>query len=65
MCQVPAGRVVAVGEKRLTIEYNGKRRELRSILPGIKVGDYVSFSLDMAIDRIDEEEAKAAMGAMR
>lgn len=65
MCQAPVGRVTGVGNKELTIEYNGKSRKLRSILPGIKAGDYVSFSLDIAIDRVDEEEARAILGKMR
>jgi hydrogenase maturation factor len=65
MCQAPVGKVTKVGERVLVVEYNGRSRELRSMLPGIKVGDYVSFSLDIAIDRIDREEAEAVLGAMR
>jgi hydrogenase maturation factor len=64
MCQAPVGKVVAIGEGKITVEYNGKRRELRSKLQDIKPGEYVQFSLDIAIDRIDEEEALMILGGM-
>lgn len=64
MCQAPVGKVKSVNGNEVTIEYNGKSRVLRSKLPDLKEGDYVQFSLDIAIDRIDEEEAKAILGEM-
>ena len=65
MCQAPVGKVTKIGKGTLVVEYNGKNRELRSVLPEINVGDYVSFSLDIAIDKIDREEAEAVLGDMR
>lgn len=65
MCQAPVGRVLEKGDGSLTIDYNGKRRVLRSKLSGINVGDYVQFSLDIAIDKIDEEEARMILGEMK
>jgi hydrogenase maturation factor len=62
MCQTPVGKVVGVGEKSITVECNGKLRELKSKLVDVKKGDYVEFSLDIAIDKIDEEEAKMILG---
>jgi hydrogenase maturation factor len=62
MCQAPVGRVIGVGQGTLTITYKDKTRELRSKLSGIMPGDYVLFSLDIAIDKIDEEEAVAILG---
>jgi len=64
MCQAPVGKVISVGEGKITVEYNGKKRELRSKIPDIKVGEYVQFSLDIAIDKIDEEEALMILGEM-
>lgn len=64
MCQAPVGKVIAVGNGTITVEYNGKHRELRSKIPEIKIGEYVQFSLDIAIDRIDEEEALMILGEM-
>jgi hydrogenase maturation factor len=65
MCQAPVGKVVGVGKGTLTVEYNGKTRELRSRLPNVSSGDYVSFSMDIAIDKVDREEAEAILGDMR
>lgn len=64
MCQAPVGKVISIEEKRILIEYNGKKRVLNSKLPDIKKGDYVTFSLDMAIDKIDKEEAEIILGTM-
>ncbi len=65
MCQAPVGKVVGVGEGTLTVEYNGKTRELRSRIPNVGSGDYVTFSTDIAIDKIDREEAEAILGDMK
>ncbi|MDE1865045.1 MAG: HypC/HybG/HupF family hydrogenase formation chaperone [Candidatus Micrarchaeota archaeon] len=65
MCQAPVGKVLEVRGDRLVVDVKGKRRELRSRLPGIGVGDYVSFSLDIAIDRIEKEEAEAVLEGMK
>ena len=63
MCQTPVGKVVGMGKNTLTVEHKGKLRELRSKLAGIKEGDYVEFSLDIAIDKMDPEEAEMLLGA--
>ena len=66
MCQAPVGKVVGIGNGTVTVEYNGRRRELKSKLLGhIKNGDYVLFSLDIAIDRVDKEEAEMIMRGMK
>lgn len=65
MCQAPVGKVVKVSAGSLTVEYNGKTRELRSRLADIAPGDYVLFSVDIAIDRIDKEEAEAILQGMQ
>lgn len=51
-----------MGGDRITIECNGKRRELRSQLVSVKEGDNVLFSTDFAIEKIDEEEARIIRG---
>ncbi len=65
MCQAPVGKVVEVNENGLVVEYNGKRRELRSKLAEIGRGDYVLFSVDIAIEKVDPEEAKFILGDMK
>jgi hydrogenase maturation factor len=65
MCQAPVGKVVSAEGGKLIVEYNGKRRELRSRLPDVKAGDYVQFSLDIAVDKVDKEEAEIITGKMK
>jgi hydrogenase maturation factor len=65
MCQAAVGKVLSVDGDRLTVSYNGKTRVLRSKLAGVAAGEYVQFSLDIAIDRIDKEEAEAILGDMQ
>jgi hydrogenase maturation factor len=64
MCQAPVGKVLGVEDGSLTVDYNGKRKVLRSKLPEIKVGDYVLFSSGIAIDRVDKEEAESVLGRL-
>ncbi len=65
MCQAPVGRVIEASPKGLLIEYNGKRRELRSRLTDVNAGDYVLFSVDITIEKVDKEEAEAILGDMK
>jgi len=66
MCQAPVGRVININEGSITIEYNGRTRELRSkLLKEVKNGDYVLFSLDIAIDKVDREEAEIILKGMK
>lgn len=64
MCQAPVGKVIKVDNGKLIIEYKGKNRELRSKLMDVCVNDYVLFSVDIAIDKIDQEEALAILEDM-
>lgn len=65
MCQAPVGKVIGLDGKTITVAYKGKARKLNSRLTDVKVGDYVLFSLDIAIDKVDEEEAKMITKRMR
>lgn len=64
MCQALIGKVIKTGRERITVECNGKTRELRSQLVEVSEGDYVLFSLDIALDKVDKEEADAILGEM-
>ncbi|MGD0728765.1 MAG: HypC/HybG/HupF family hydrogenase formation chaperone [Candidatus Micrarchaeaceae archaeon] len=64
MCQSPVGKVIKVNDSTILIEHKGKTRELDSKLVDVKVGEYVMFSLNIAIDKIDEEEAKMILGEL-
>lgn len=65
MCQAPVGKVVSVDDGTITVDYRGKRRVLNSKLVKASVGEYVLFSVDIAIEKIDEEEAMVIMGQMK
>lgn len=65
MCQAPVGKVVKVNSGNIIVKYKGKHRELDSKLVRVKEGDYVTFSLNIAIEKIDSEEAKMILGSMK
>ncbi len=65
MCQAPVGKVIKTEAGSITVTYNGRIRVLRSKLQDVKIGEYVTFSTDIAIDKIDEEEALFIMGNMK
>ena len=65
MCQAPVGKVISFDKTSITIDYSGNTRTLKSKHLDVKKGDYVLFSLDIAIDKVDEEEAMAIMGNMK
>jgi len=65
MCQALVGKVVKAGVEKITVECNGKIRELRSKLVDVKEGDNVLFSTDIAIEKIDAEEAGIIRGEIK
>jgi hydrogenase maturation factor len=64
MCQAAVGKVVDAHDDKIVVVHNGKKRELNSKLVKVKKGDYVTFSLNIAIEKIDEEEAKMILGKL-
>ena len=56
---------MSMNKGRITIEYNGKRRVLLSKFLDVKKGEYVLFSLDIAIDKVDKEEAEMILTGMK
>ena len=64
MCQATIGKVVSIGKGRITIEYNGKKRELDSKLVKVVKGDYVLFSSDIAIEKVDADDMKGGVGCV-
>jgi len=65
MCQAAVGKVIRVDGKSITVEFNGKTRMLDSGLVEAKVGDYVQFSMNIALDRVDEDEARIILSGMK
>ncbi len=65
MCQIPIGKVVSVGNGKITVSCNGKTKVLDSKLVDVKIGDYVEFAGPIAIGKADDEEAKFALGLVK
>jgi hydrogenase maturation factor len=65
MCQAFVGRVVKVNGDKITIDYKGNAMELNSKLVKVKEGDSVLFSADIAMEKIDEEEAELIRGDIK
>ncbi len=66
MCQAPVGKVIGLDSDSITVEYNGKDRVLKkSKFLDAKIGEYVLFSLDIAIDKVDKEEAEMILKGMK
>jgi hydrogenase maturation factor len=64
VCRAFVGKVVKIEKDKLTLDYNGQKTEVRSNLQDIKIGDNVMFSLDIAMEKVDEEEAKIIRGEL-
>jgi hydrogenase maturation factor len=65
MCQAPIGKVISVGNDTITVEHKGKHKQLKSKFVKLKEGDYVLFSGDIAIDKVDKEEAEMIAGNIK
>lgn len=65
MCQGFIGKVISVDKDSITVEYNGEELRLNSKLLNanmVNEGDYVLFSSDLAIDKVDKDEAEMMRG---
>ena len=58
MCQIAVGKVLSVGNGRVLVRYKDGVRELNSKLVDLEEGDYALFSSDIALEKVDEEEAE-------
>jgi hydrogenase maturation factor len=65
MCQASVGKVVKVGKNEVTVESRGREVALGSRIPDVKEGDYVLVSGKIAVDKIDEEEARILLGNVK
>lgn len=65
MCQAPLGKVIAVGNGSITVEYKGKPLVLDSRLIKVEKGDYVFFSGNIAVEQVGKEDAELLLDAER
>jgi hydrogenase maturation factor len=58
MCQANLARIIELVDGGAIAEVKGKRRKILTDLVDVGPGDYVLCSLDLAIERVDPEEAR-------
>ena len=59
MCVASAGKVIAVGEKTATVDFDGNRVEARSGLVDVKEGDMVLVHAGIIIQTIKQSDYDA------
>ncbi|MEK6942259.1 MAG: HypC/HybG/HupF family hydrogenase formation chaperone [archaeon] len=65
MCVTIVGKVLEVNGKKGIVEVDGKQREMDFSLAKIKRGDFVSCALNLAVEKIENEEAISILNARR
>ena len=66
MCLAIPVRITAINGETATIDVSGNESHADlSVLPNVAVGDYVLVHAGMAIQRIDEAEAKISLDLFR
>ncbi|MEO0226096.1 MAG: HypC/HybG/HupF family hydrogenase formation chaperone [candidate division WOR-3 bacterium] len=59
MCLAVIGKIISIREDEGIVEISGVRREVMlSLVPGVKVGDYVMIHAGFAIQILEEEDAR-------
>jgi hydrogenase expression/formation protein HypC len=66
MCLAIPARIVSIEEGFATVDMVGNTaRADVTLVPGVKVGDYVIVHAGLAIQKYDEAEAKATLELLR
>ncbi len=65
MCITIIGRVLKASGKTGVVEVEGTKRNMNLSLVDVKPGDFVSCALDLAVEKLDAQEAMAIIGARR
>lgn len=61
MCLLVPGRITKIEGDSATLDYGSETRVARLIEDGYSVGDYVLVQGGVVIDKVDANEAKAAL----
>ena len=62
MCLAVPGKIIEISGSAARVDIEGLVREANiSLLPGVKVGDYVIVHAGFAMERYDEEDAKETL----
>jgi hydrogenase expression/formation protein HypC len=66
MCLATPVKVLKLNNNLATVDALGEEREVdTSLLPNVKIGDYLYFSHGMAIRKVDKAEAEKVLELVR
>ena len=66
MCVGVPGKILSIHEQRAEVDITGNRTEADiSLVPDVRVGDYVLVHAGYAIQKYDEAEAKETLDMIR
>ena len=65
MCYAIPGKVIAIDNKIVTVEYFGEQKQAINELDGLQIGDYIYAQGGYVIKNIPETEAKAILSTWR
>ncbi len=63
VCITVVGKITEVKGKKGIAEVEGKKREMDLSLVKVKKGDYISCALNVAVEKLDAEEAEEILKA--
>lgn len=65
MCYAIPGRIEAIDNKMLVVDYFGEKKKAYNELDGLSVGDYIYAQGGYAIQKIPEDEAKSILAVWK
>lgn len=66
MCLAVPGKIIEINGSTARVDIEGVVREANtSLLPGVKVGDYVIVHAGFALEKYDEEDAKETLRLLK
>lgn len=58
MCQAALGKIIEMDDKEAIVQMRDGRRKVNTDLLDVKEGDYILCSLNLAVEKVDPEDAK-------
>ena len=66
MCLAVPGKIIEISGSTARVDIEGTIREANiSLLPGVKVGEYVIVHAGFAMEKYDEEDAKETLRLLK
>jgi biotin synthase len=65
MCYAIPGKVLAIQDRTVTVDYFGETKTARNELPAVRVGDYIYAQGGYVIEIVPEQEARSILDAWK